>query len=251
MASSTSIAADERSSALVRQNLRLVAMIGRQFANRGVDTPDLIQEGSIGLIKASRRFDQTRGVRFSTYATWWIRQGMGRAVAEQGRTVRLPYHVRGALRQVAQTAHELVGKLGRPAATNEIAARMESTPDRVQHLLDLRLLPLSLDAPALGRADDLPLIERLPGMLAAGQTPEELLEGRARGLVVRQALDRLPDRERSLLSMRFGIDCEPCSLQDAAGRLGLNIHLARQIEQRGLKRLRHNRTLASFVDGNR
>src|SRR5262245_27484978 len=120
MASPTSSAADERSTALVRANLRLVVLIGRQFANRGVDATDLIQEGGIGLIKASRRFDDTRGVRFSAYATWWIRQGMGRAIAEQGRTVRLPYHVRGALRQVAQTAHELGGKLGRPAATAEI-----------------------------------------------------------------------------------------------------------------------------------
>jgi DNA-directed RNA polymerase sigma subunit (sigma70/sigma32) len=147
MGASTSVAADDRS-ALVHQNLRLVALIGRQFANRGVDATDLIQEGSIGLIKASRRFDQNRGVRFSTYAAWWIRQGMGRAVAEQGRTVRLPYHVRGALREVAQTAHDLVGKLGRPAAPAEIAARMASTPERVERLLDLRVPVISLDAPA-------------------------------------------------------------------------------------------------------
>src|SRR5258708_5917211 len=113
MASSPQHAADdERRSALVQQNLRLVALIGRQYANRGVDATDLIQEGSIGLIKAARRFDEGRGVRFTTYASWWIRQGMGRAIAEQGRTIRLPSHVRGALREVAQTTHDLVQRLG-------------------------------------------------------------------------------------------------------------------------------------------
>ena len=248
MASSTSNAADEQCAALVRQNLRLVALIGRQFANRGVDTPDLIQEGSIGLIKAWRRFDQTRGVRFSTYATWWIRQGMGRAIAEQGCTVRLPYHVRGELRQVAQTAHDLVGKLGRPVAPSEIAARMACSPDRIVRLLDLRVRPLSLDAPSRRPADDLPLIDRLPE-LPGTQTPEELLEGRARGLAVRQALGRLPAREQMLLSMRFGIDREPCSLHEAAASIGINMHQARQVEQRALKRLRHNPALASFVGG--
>ena len=249
MAASHSIAADDRS-ALVHQNLRLVALIGRQFANRGVDTPDLIQEGNIGLIKASRRFDQNRGVRFATYAAWWIRQGMGRAVAEQGRMVRLPHHVRGALREVAQTAHDLVGKVGRAVAPAEIAARMESTPERVERLLDLRVPLISLDAPSSRPTDELPLIERLPA-LGGGPSPEELLECRARGMAVRAALDRLPTRERSLLSLRFGIDGDACSSQDAADRLGVNIHRARQLEQRALKRLKHNPTLASFVTGNR
>jgi RNA polymerase primary sigma factor len=250
MAARTSTAADDGSSALVHQNLRLVAMIGRQFANRGVDATDLIQEGSIGLIKASRRFDETRGVRFSTYAAWWIRQGMGRAIAEQGRTVRLPYHVRGALREVAQTAHDLVGKLGRPPAPAEIAARMASTPEKVERLLDFRVPTVSLDAPASRPNDESPLIDRLtaPG---TEQTPEEVLEGRARSHAIREALDRLPARERSLLAMRFGIDREACSLQDAAANLAINVHRARQLEQRALKKLKHNPTLVSLIAGNR
>ncbi len=248
MAARSSPAADDSSSALVKQNLRLVSLIGRQFANRGVDTTDLIQEGSIGLIKASRRFDQSRGVRFTTYAAWWIRQGMGRAIAEQGRTVRLPYHVRGELREVAQTAHDLVAKLGRPALAAEIAARMSSTAERVERLLDFRVPPISLDAPASRPSDDVPLIERLP--LAAGaETPEDLIEGRARNAAVREALERLPPRERALLEMRFGIDREPCSLQDAAAKLTINVHRARQLEQRAMKKLKHSSVLASFFSG--
>lgn len=243
---SPSSRADEESTALVRQNLRLVALIGRKYANRGVDTTDLFQEGSIGLIKAARRFDHTRGVCFATYATWWIRQGMGRAIAEQGRTVRLPYHVRGAMREVAQTAHDLVGKLGRPADPDEIAARLASSPDRVQRLLDLRGAALSLDAPVGQSAGDTPLIERL---VAAGDggTPEQALEARVRTAAVRAALDSLPARPRALLALRFGIDQEACSLQEAAARLGMNVHRARLIEQRALRRLRHNSTLRTFM----
>jgi RNA polymerase primary sigma factor len=245
MASSSSHAADERSVALVRENLRLVVLIGRQFANRGVDVPDLIQEGSIGLIKASRRFDETRGVRFSTYAAWWIRQGMGRAIAEQGRTVRLPHHVRGAMREVAQTTHDLVGKLGRAPGTAEIAARLRSTPDRIEQLLDLRVLPISLDAPAAQRADDLPLIDRLADE-ESGHSPEQVFESRILYAAIRGALGKLRAREREVLSLRFGIDGEPCNLQEVAKQVGMRVHRVRQIEKRALKKLKHDPRLNSL-----
>jgi RNA polymerase primary sigma factor len=248
MASSTShVAADDRSTTLVRQNLRLVARIGRQFANRGVDATDLIQEGSIGLITASRRFDEKRGVRFTTYATWWIRQGMGRAIAEQGRTVRLPYHVTGALREIAQTAHDLVGKLGRPAASAEIAACLASTPDRIERLLDFRLRSVSLDAPGAATTDEVPLMERI-AVDPDGPSPDDVLEARARGAVIREALARLSVRERALLSLRFGIDCDACSLLQASTRLGIHVHQARQIYQRAVKKLQHNSSIKGLRD---
>src|SRR6185295_4245376 len=113
MTGASSPRADDGSAELVRAHLRLVALIGRQFANRGVDLPDLIQEGSIGLIKASLRFDARQGVQFATYAAWWIRQRMGRAVVEQARTVRIPGHVNTTLREIARTPPDLAGKLGR------------------------------------------------------------------------------------------------------------------------------------------
>jgi RNA polymerase sigma factor (sigma-70 family) len=246
MASSSSNASDEGRAALVQENLRLVALIGRQFANRGVETTDLFQEGSIGLIKASRRFDESRGVRFRTYAAWWIRQGMGRAIAEQGRTIRLPSHVRGALREVAQTTQDLILRLGRAPAPSEIAARLSSTPARIEKLLDLRGLPVSLDSPAARPSDELPLIDRLSDE-ETGRSPEALLEARRLTTAIRGALAKLRAREREVLSLRFGIDGEPCNLQEVAARLELQVHRVRQIEQRALKRLKHDPILAGLI----
>jgi RNA polymerase sigma factor (sigma-70 family) len=246
MASSSSNATDDRRLALVQENLRLVALIGRQFANRGVETTDLFQEGSIGLIKASRRYDENRGVRFTTYAAWWIRQGMGRAIAEQGRTIRLPSHVRGALREVAQTAHDLVQRLGRAPATAEIAARLSSTPARIEKLLDLRSLPVSLDSPSARQSDEVPLIDRLSDE-DAGRSPEDVLEARLLTGAIRVALAKLHAREREVLSLRFGIDGDPCNLQEVAARLELHVRRVRQIEQRALKRLKHDPILAGLI----
>jgi RNA polymerase primary sigma factor len=246
MASSPQHAADERRSALVQKNLRLVALIGRQFANRGVEATDLIQEGSIGLIKAARRFDEGRGVRFTTYASWWIRQGMGRAIAEQGRTIRLPSHVRGAMREVAQTTHDLVQRLGRAPAPEEIAARLSSTPARIERLLDLRGLPVSLDSPLTRQGDDVPLIERLADE-QSGRSPEELLAARTLTASIHRALQSLQAREREVLSLRFGIEGDPCNLQEVSTRLGLHVHRVRQIEQRALKRLKHDAILGSLI----
>ncbi len=248
MPSSPSNAADERRSALVQENLRLVALIGRQYANRGVETTDLLQEGSIGLIKASRRFDESRGVRFTTYAAWWIRQGMGRAIAEQGRTIRLPSHVRGALREVAQTTHDLVQRLGRAPAPAEIAARLASTPARIERLLDLRGLPVSLDSPGSRAGDELPLVDRLSDE-QAGRSPEDLLDARSLTGAIREALAQLRAREREVLSLRFGIDGDPCNLQEVAARLELHVHRVRQIEQRALRKLKHNRHLSTLLRG--
>jgi RNA polymerase sigma factor (sigma-70 family) len=247
MASSSPNESDERRSALVQENLRLVALIGRQFANRGVDAPDLIQEGSIGLIKASRRYDEGRGVRFTTYAAWWIRQGMGRAIAEQGRTIRLPSHVRSALREVAQTTQELVQRLGRAPGSDEIAARLSSTPARIERLLDLRGLPLSLDSPLARQSEDVPLIDRLTDEQSR-RSPEDLLQDRVLTAAIRGALDKLRASERLVLSLRFGISGEPCNLKEIATRLALHVHRVRQIERRALKRLSHDPALAGLIN---
>jgi RNA polymerase primary sigma factor len=235
----------DRSAALVRGNLRLVTLIGRHFNNRGLDPSDLIQEGSIGLIKAARRFDETRGVRFSTYAAWWIRQGMSRALAEQGRTIRLPTHVTGTLREIAQTSHDLVRRLGRTPASTEIAERLASTPERIERLLDLRTPLVSLDAPMARHDDHVALID-LVADEGIRRSPEEAMQEKTLARALRRAIAGLRTREREVLSMRFGLDAAPSNLQEVSQRLGLQVHQVRRIEQRALKRLRHDVTLADL-----
>jgi len=154
--------------------------------------------------------------------------------------------VRGALREVAQTTHDLVQRLGRTPAPAESAARLSSTPARIEKLLDLRGLPVSLDSPAARPGDELPLIDRLSDD-ETGRSPEELLEARLLTAAIRGALAKLRAREREVLSLRFGIDGEPCNLQEVAARLELHVHRVRQIEQRALKRLKHDPLLAGLI----
>jgi RNA polymerase primary sigma factor len=153
--------------------------------------------------------------------------------------------VRGALRELAQTTHDLVGKLGRAPGSAEIAARLASTPDRIDQLLDLRALPVSLDARSVQRGDELPLVDRLADG-AASRSPEEAFEARLLGTAIRRALDQLRAREREVLSLRFGIDGDPCNLQEVAARIGLHVHRVRQIEKRALKKLKHDPRLNSL-----
>jgi RNA polymerase primary sigma factor len=237
---------------LVRGHLRLVSLIGRQFANRGVDLPDLLQEGSIGLIKAALRFDRRQGVQFATYATWWIRQRMGRAVVEQGRTVRIPGHVNATLREIAQTAHQLTGRLGRPPAPSEIAKRMELPIARIEHILGTRTRQVSLDAPSDpdggGRGGgDLRLLDVMPDQRAEA-SPQDAVEARAMVRQMRRALETLRPREQDVLRMRFGIDDEPRSLREVAIRMNLQLHHVRQIERRAMKKLRHDLALRDLHD---
>jgi RNA polymerase primary sigma factor len=231
----------------VRSHLRLVTVIGRQFTNRGVDLSDLIQEGSIGLIKASLRFDQSHGVQFSTYAAWWIRQRMGRAIIEQGRTVRLPGHVSAALREIAQMAHHLAGRLGRPALASEIAERLDLPLPRVERFLGTRVRQVSLDAPIENDGGDLRLLDVMPDE-RSDASPQGALEARLTGHEIRRALAKLRPREREVVRLRFGLDEEPRSLREVAERLNLQLHDVRQIERRAMKKLRHNLALRELLE---
>jgi len=220
---------------LIESNLRLVVQVARRYVNRGLPLPDLIEEGNLGLMRAAEKFDAERGVRFSTYATWWIRQAVGRPLANQARTVRLPIHVQLLLGRYAKEQQRLTQKLGRAPSTTELAQALGITEEQVSELEELRQQPLSLDAPAGGDT------RRLSDAIAdAGADPAAVLTRlfRARADLV-AVLDDLAPNERTVLRRRFGLEGdEPETLEAIGQRLDLSRERVRQIETAGLRKLR-------------
>ena len=220
---------------LIESNLRLVVQVARRYVNRGLPLADLIEEGNLGLMRAAEKFDAERGVRFSTYATWWIRQAVGRALANQARTVRLPIHVQLLLGRHAKEQQRLTQKLGRAPSTTELAQALGTTEEQVSELEELRQQPLSLDAPAGGDT------RRLSDAIAdAGADPAAVLTRlfRARADLV-AVLDDLAPNERTVLRRRFGLEGdEPETLEAIGQRLDLSRERVRQIETAGLRKLR-------------
>jgi RNA polymerase primary sigma factor len=220
---------------LIECNLRLVMSITRNYTRADVPLLDLIQEGNLGLIRAVEKFDYRMGFKLSTYATWWIKQAISRALAEQGRTIRLPVHVADQVRKVTKTRRLLGQKLNRDPSLEEIATEIGITPERVQELLELILDPVSLETP-IGDGDS-SVADLIPDTSA--QQPEIETAERARSTELLDALDKLQPRQRRVVVERFGLDgVRPRTLEEVGANLGITRERVRQLEARALRELR-------------
>src|SRR5579862_1570040 len=220
---------------LIESNLRLVMAITRNYTKANVPLLDLIQEGNLGLIRAVEKFDYRLGYKLSTYATWWIRQAITRALADQGRTIRLPVHVAEQVRRLLQARRQLAQKLNREPTLAELAHETQQSEERVRELLELVETPVSLETP-VGDGESLygDLIEDIHSA-----APDERTAEHARGRELAGALEQLNPRMRRVLSLRFGLDGEPPqTLEEVGGQLGITRERVRQLETRALRELR-------------
>jgi RNA polymerase primary sigma factor len=222
---------------LVRSNLRFVVSVSKKYQNQGVPLSDLINEGNLGLIRAAHKFDETKGIKFISYAVWWIRQAILQALAEQSRIVRVPLNRAGALHRIGRRSSSLLQELGREPTVEEIARELDIPEDEVERTLAISQSHLSLDAP-ITPGEDSRLLDYLPDQFSPG--PEDEAYGSALKETVEAALSSLKEREAKILRLYFGLDDQdPMTLEEIGAILGITRERVRQIKEKALLRLRH------------
>jgi RNA polymerase primary sigma factor len=231
---------------LITANSRLVISVAKKYMGRGVPFLDLIQEGNIGLIRAAKKFDYRRGHKFSTYATWWIRQAVTRAIADQGRTIRVPVHMGDQINKMLRISHQLTQRLGRDPSTDELAEALDVTPKKIENMIQVARRPLSLETPTDEEEDSM-----LGDFIQDEESPApvEMVTQSLLRQDLQDVLNALPPREVRILQLRYGLlDGQSYTLEEVGRKMGVTRERVRQIEAQALSRLRHPNHRRTLVD---